>query len=79
MNHAENRTSTEPPALPEAIRERDVLLGLSYRLLGSVADAEDCVQETYSAGTGSPKQNDAKWRLRGGGSSGRPAGSGSTC
>ncbi len=35
---------TEPPELVDAIRERSVLMGLSYRLLGSLVDAED---ETY--------------------------------
>ena len=37
----------ESPDARDANRERSVLLGLSYRTLGSLSDAEDVVQETY--------------------------------
>ena len=39
---------SEPAAMASLERERSQLMGLSYRLLGTVADAEDAVQETYA-------------------------------
>lgn len=47
MRHDADNGQGEPPEIDDAVRERSVLLGLSYRLLGSIADAEDAVQETY--------------------------------
>ncbi|WAL68927.1 RNA polymerase sigma factor SigJ [Amycolatopsis cynarae] len=40
-------TTREDPGLSAIMRERRQLINLAYRLLGSLAEAEDVVQETY--------------------------------
>ncbi|WP_416983929.1 RNA polymerase sigma factor SigJ [Streptomyces sp. T028] len=47
-NPSEPRDGRLDPALRAIMCERNQLIGLAYRLLGSLAEAEDVVQETYA-------------------------------
>jgi RNA polymerase sigma factor (sigma-70 family) len=54
--HSEPGGGRPDPALNAIISERSQLTGLAYRLLGSLTEAEDAVQETYARWYALPRQ-----------------------
>jgi RNA polymerase sigma-70 factor (ECF subfamily) len=65
--HSEPGGGRPDPALNAIISERSQLTGVAYRLLGSLTEAEDAVQETYARWYAMPRQqqqavaNPAAW------------------
>ena len=55
-DHAKSRHDESDADLDAIISERRRLIGLAYRLLGSLAEAEDAVQETYTSWYGMSRQ-----------------------
>ncbi|MFI0220796.1 sigma factor [Streptomyces lydicus] len=61
-NHAEPAHNRSDAGLSAIISERRQLTSLAYRLLGSLAEAEDAVQETYARWYAMPRQQRPRHR-----------------